>query len=116
LFPSLPLIVPEIGTTITTVLIGCVDAMKEENNLLLIYLILIALTLSKPMLISITDSLKKLMLKLNTPLILRILPKNSKVNMGKLTDVDGTEYQVEEILIHTPAEHTIKGQKFDAEL
>jgi len=24
--------------------------------------------------------------------ILRILPKNSKINMGKLTDIDGTEY------------------------
>jgi len=48
--------------------------------------------------------------------ILRILPKNSKVNFGKLTDVDGTEYQVSEVLIHTPAEHTIKGQKYDIEL
>jgi len=36
--------------------------------------------------------------------------------MGHLTDVDGTEYQVSEVLIHTPAEHTIKQQKFDAEL
>lgn len=39
--------------------------------------------------------------------ILRILPKNSRINMGKLTDIDGTEYQVSEVLIHTPAEHTI---------
>jgi len=36
--------------------------------------------------------------------------------MGKLTDVDGTEYQVSEVLIHTPAEHTINKRKFDAEL
>jgi len=27
--------------------------------------------------------------------------------MGKLTDVDGTEYAVSEVLLHTPAEHTI---------
>jgi len=48
--------------------------------------------------------------------IFRILPRNSKVNMGKLTDVDGTEYQVSEVLIHTPAEHTINGRKYDCEL
>lgn len=48
--------------------------------------------------------------------ILRILPKSSKINMGKLTDIDGTEYQVSEVLIHTPAEHTIRNIKYDAEL
>lgn len=36
--------------------------------------------------------------------------------MGKLTDVDGTEYEVSELLLHTPAEHTIIGRKYDAEL
>jgi len=36
--------------------------------------------------------------------------------MGKLTDVDGTEYTVSEILLHTPAEHTVMGRKYDAEL
>lgn len=48
--------------------------------------------------------------------ILRFIPKHAKVNMGKLSDVDGTEYAVSEVLLHTPAEHTIAGKKFDAEL
>lgn len=37
--------------------------------------------------------------------VLRFIPKN-KAKMGKLTDVDGTEYEVSEVLLHTPAEHT----------
>lgn len=48
--------------------------------------------------------------------VLRFIPKHAKINMGKLTDVDGTEYQVSECLFHTPGEHTIMGAKFDAEL
>jgi len=36
--------------------------------------------------------------------------------MGKLADVDGTEYEVSEVLLHTPGEHTIMGRTFDAEL
>jgi len=36
--------------------------------------------------------------------------------MGKMTDLDGTEYQVSEVLLHTPAEHKINGQTFHAEL
>jgi carbonic anhydrase len=46
---------------------------------------------------------------------LRFIP-DAGVNMGKITDVDGTEYIVSEILLHTPAEHTILGRKYDAEL
>lgn len=46
--------------------------------------------------------------------ILRFIPKGAK--MGKLTDVDGTEYEVSEVLLHTPGEHTIMGRSFDAEL
>jgi len=48
--------------------------------------------------------------------ILRFVPKHAKVNMGKLSDVDGTEYAVSEVLFHAPGEHTIVGRKFDAEL
>jgi len=56
------------------------------------------------------DSSKKLDLDIvYTVNVLRIIPKNSKVFLGKLTDVDGTEYDASEILIHTPAEHTREG-------
>jgi len=48
--------------------------------------------------------------------ILRFLPKHGNVKMGKLIDVDATEYEVSEVLLHTPAEHTLIGRKFDAEL
>jgi len=48
--------------------------------------------------------------------ILRFIPKHSQVNVGKLVDLDGTEYKVSEILLHTPAEHRIMNKKFDAEL
>jgi len=48
--------------------------------------------------------------------ILRFIPKGPAVMMGKLTDLDGTEYQVSEVLLHTPAEHRIMNKKFDAEL
>jgi len=37
--------------------------------------------------------------------ILRFIPKDKAI-MGRLTDVDGTEYEVSEVLLHTPAEHT----------
>lgn len=48
--------------------------------------------------------------------ILRFMPKHKNINMGKLTDLDATEYQVSELLLHTPGEHTVMGRKFDAEL
>ena len=38
--------------------------------------------------------------------LLRIRPK-SGAKMGKLADVDGTTYEVTEVLFHTPSEHTI---------
>jgi carbonic anhydrase len=37
-------------------------------------------------------------------------------NMGKIVQIDGAVYQAEEIVFHTPAEHTINGQKFDMEM
>jgi carbonic anhydrase len=48
--------------------------------------------------------------------ILRFIPKHKGINMGKLTDVDATEYGVSEVLLHTPGEHTVMGREFDAEL
>lgn len=37
-------------------------------------------------------------------------------NFGKIITVDGSIYKAEEILIHTPSEHSINGKKYDAEL
>jgi len=37
-------------------------------------------------------------------------------NFGKIITVDGSVYKAEEILIHTPSEHTLDGKKYDAEL
>jgi len=35
---------------------------------------------------------------------------------GKIKDLDGTIYAAKEILIHTPAEHTMAGHKYDMEI
>jgi len=37
-------------------------------------------------------------------------------NFGKVVTADGSVYKAEEIVIHTPSEHTIHGKKFDAEM
>jgi len=37
-------------------------------------------------------------------------------NFGKITDLDGTIYEAKEIRIHSPAEHTVAGKKFDMEI
>jgi carbonic anhydrase len=37
-------------------------------------------------------------------------------NMGKVVTIDGSSYTAEEIVFHTPAEHTIKGERFDMEM
>jgi len=47
--------------------------------------------------------------------LLRIKPKPG-INMGKITDTDMTIYQVTEILIHTPSEHTIIGKRYPMEV
>lgn len=36
--------------------------------------------------------------------------------MGRLITIDGAVYSAEEIVIHTPAEHTIDGKKYDMEV
>jgi len=36
--------------------------------------------------------------------------------MGKVTTIDGAVYFAEEIVIHSPAEHTINGKTFDMEV
>lgn len=37
-------------------------------------------------------------------------------NLGKATTLDGTVYKANEIIFHTPGEHTISGKKFEMEM
>jgi len=37
-------------------------------------------------------------------------------SFGTINDIDGSEFEAKEIRIHTPAEHTIQGKRFDMEL
>merc|ERR1712032_1590259 len=37
-------------------------------------------------------------------------------NMGKIVNIDGSVYIAEEIVFHTPSEHTIDGKTFDLEM
>jgi len=37
-------------------------------------------------------------------------------NFGKIHDLDGTVYEAKEIRIHTPAEHTLAGHKYEMEI
>lgn len=48
--------------------------------------------------------------------MMRLKPKKKGINLGRLSDVDGTIYQVSEIQFHTPAEHTLGGKTFDLEV
>jgi len=64
-FLYLPPIVLEIGIITSTELTGSVNVMKEENNLLLIYLPLLVYLPSKSILTSIIDLLKKVMFLLS---------------------------------------------------
>lgn len=48
--------------------------------------------------------------------MVRLVGKTDDVNLGRLTDIDGTIYQVSEIQFHTPADHTFGGHHFDLEV
>lgn len=51
--------------------------------------------------------------------LLRIKIKDdlpAEENFGKIKDLDGTVYAAKEILIHTPAEHTMAGHTYDMEI
>jgi carbonic anhydrase len=55
----------------------------------------------------------------NAPLKLSLLENNLKIfhnKFGKVVTMDGAVYYAQEIIIHTPAEHTIEGKKFDMEV
>jgi len=47
--------------------------------------------------------------------LLRILPELG-VNLGRISDSDGTVYQVSEILFHHDSEHSIENKHFPMEL
>lgn len=50
---------------------------------------------------------------------IRVLQNSLRImhpNFGKIVTVDGSVYKAEEIVIHTPSEHTINGKKYDAEV
>lgn len=37
-------------------------------------------------------------------------------SFGQIIDIDGTKYNATEIRIHTPGEHTIKGEPYEMEV
>ena len=47
--------------------------------------------------------------------LLRLLPENG-VNLGRISDSDGTVYQVSEIVFHHDSEHTLQNHHFPMEL
>jgi len=58
-------------------------------------------------------------LKENVGIKIKIFENSLRIlnqDMGKIITVDGAVYKANEIVIHTPSEHTIKGKKYDAEM
>lgn len=59
------------------------------------------------------------LVKSGKPIKIRYLNHSIRIyhpNMGKAITLDGAVYVAEEIVFHTPAEHTINGRRFDMEM
>lgn len=55
----------------------------------------------------------------NVPLKIKIFEGALRIfhhNLGKVTTIDGAVFYAEEIIFHTPAEHTLNGKKYDMEI
>jgi len=65
------------------------------------------------------SNFKEGLLKKGDSIKIRLVDNSLKIfhpNMGKLVTIDGTTYLAQEIVFHTPSEHTIKGKRFDMEM
>jgi carbonic anhydrase len=65
------------------------------------------------------DTTKDGQLKGNTPMQIKYIDNSMKIShnkFGKVVTMDGAVYYAQDIIIHTPAEHTIQGKTYDMEV